>query len=129
MSTIAYKVYPAKTSNGVPSAVGALVVVWEGLTNGDDGAPFFCPDYPDKSVQIIGTFDGETVTMQGSNDPDDSGQTWATLTDPQGNGIAKSAAALEQVLENSHQIRPIVSGTPGVADIDVLMVVATTARR
>ena len=128
MAEIPYVVKHGKTGDGSASAQGTLVIVWEGLANGDTGQPYFGIDYPDKSVQIIGDFNSETITIQGSNDPDTSGQTWTSLTDPQGNPIAKTSAAIEQILENPHQIRPSISGSSG-GDVDVLMTISTVARR
>lgn len=67
------------------------------------------------TVQLLGTFGG-TVTMEGSLD----NTTWATLTDLQGNSVAKSAAALETIQEVPIWIRP--SGGAGTTSVDVWLV-------
>lgn len=67
-------------------------------------------DYADVTVQVLGTFGGATMTLEGSLD---GGTTYAPLTDPQGNAIAKTAAALESVSEAVPRLRPRLS-TVGV---------------
>lgn len=82
-------------------------VVWASLANGDDGSPVTLPAYSDGSVQIEGAaFGGGTATLQGRND----GTNWQPITDPQGNAIAKTAAALEQLTEITRELRPVVAG-------------------
>ena len=93
------------------------IVTWTGLTTDDTGQPWRRNDYTDKCVTITGDFgSGATVTMQGSND----GTNWFSLTDPQANAIAKTAAAMEQILENPVWIRPSVSGGTS-PDLDIII--------
>jgi hypothetical protein len=104
--------------------------VWETLTSTNTtGTPVELAKYTDKSVHIYGTFDTTTVLIEGSNDPranpkhvDHASAVWATLPDPQGNAISKTAAGLEQVLDNTKWIRPNLSVAGGSSDIDVAMV-------
>lgn len=63
-------------------------------------------DYADMTVQVLGTFGGATVTLEGSLD---GGTTYAPLTDPQGNAIAKTSAALEGVSEAVPRFRARLS--------------------
>lgn len=100
----------------VKSWSDSWVATWEALGNADVGSAIEMVEASDKSVQIIGTFGGATVALQGSND----GATWATLSDPQGNAISKTSAALEQVLEHTRYIRPSTSGGTGT-DVDVIV--------
>ena len=104
------------------------IVSWLGLDDAsadtDNGTAFDVSLVPgagggDRSVQIIGTFGTSTVAIQGSND---GGTTWASLTDPQGNVIEKTAAALEAVTEYTAKIRPYVSGGT-TSDVDVYLIV------
>lgn len=82
------------------------VITWSGLLNGDDGTPIQYAEFVDKSIQVHGTFGvGGSITFQGSND----GSNWFPLTDPQGNAITKTAAALEKVDEATAWVRPIVT--------------------
>ena len=117
MATIAV----AKTSGQDP----VLTYLWEAIIAGSlDGAPIALPDHADRSVQVVGTFDDATLTMQGSND---GGTTWATLTDPQGNDIAfVNAAGLKQITEFSGLVRPLASGGSGSEDLDVYLYARAT---
>lgn len=81
------------------------VVTWTGLVNGDSGTAFEMPEAADRSVQFTGTFDSGTILWEGSND----GSNYATLTDPQGNSISKTAASIEQIVELTRYMRPRVS--------------------
>lgn len=93
-----------------PSAIGAVeLFTWAAMGGSDVGDAVGFPQHADRCVQIDGTFGGATVVMQGSID----GSTWFTLTDPQGNSISKTSAALEQIEEVPLYIRPSVSGGTG----------------
>lgn len=93
-----------------------VVVAWTGLLSGDVGDPYELPGWSDRSAQIEATFGDGTITMQGSND----GVTYYPLTDPQGNAIAKTANALEQISEITRYVRPQFSGTTGTAGVVTL---------
>lgn len=94
-----------------------LMITWANLRAADlPGAAVELPDYSDSTVQIVGTFDTGTLTMQGSND----GTNWFSLTDAQGNAIAKTSAAGEVIEEAPRYIRPLLSGA-GADVITVLL--------
>lgn len=96
----------------------AKLVKYDNLDELDTAAdPFEWVEWADKSVQVIGTFNGGTVVIEGSND----GTNWVTLSDPQGNALSKTAAFLEQILEATRYVRPRVSAGTGV-DLDVFFV-------
>lgn len=99
MATISYAVDEIKTYGEQ-----AHVVSWA-FTGGDTGVPIEMPGASTRSVQFAGTFNGATVVLEGSND----GTNYATLTDPQGNAISKTADALEKVEEVTRYVRPRVS--------------------
>lgn len=87
-----------------------VTIVWSGLLNGDDGSPMDLPDCQDRSIQFEGTFGTNgSIQLEGSND----GANHRILTDPQGNNIVKTAAALEQVTELTKTVRPRVTGGDG----------------
>lgn len=93
--------------------IPATVAVWN-LANGENGDSFSWSNFADRSIQFSGTFGtGGSVTLQGSND----GTNWQPLTDPQGNAITKTAAAIEQVLESTRFIRPVVTAGDGTTAI------------
>lgn len=99
---------------------GCVLLVWTGLLNGDTGEPAELAGHADKSVQILGTFGaGGTIVIEGSNDSTN----YVTLTDPQGNAISKTAAALEMVAENTRKIRPSVTAGDGTTSLSVYMLV------
>jgi hypothetical protein len=98
---------------------------WTGLDTTDTegaAASTLIADFADRSVQITGTFDGTTVKIQGSNNLTD----FVSLTDPQGNVIEKTSAALEQVMENTLGIRPVLTGAGASTDIVVTLIARRT---
>jgi hypothetical protein len=114
MATVNYEI--------VHNSAHLKVIKWETLTNTNvDGQPYvFSGRYPDKSVQVFGTFGtGGTVKLQGTNEVT-SPTNWYPLLDPQGNEISITAAKIEQVLENTYQVRPYVTAGTGV-DLDVYL--------
>ena len=93
-------------------------VVWTGLLNGDDGAAFEGFDWADASVQITGTFGvGGSINMTGSND----GTNYVVLTDPQGNAITKTSAAVEQISEGTKYFKPVVTAGDGSTNFTVTL--------
>lgn len=109
----------SKTTRRTPEGANNLVHVttWTGLANGDDGSPLQMPEAADRSVQVTGTFGaGGSVRLEGSND---GGNTWATLTDPQGNALDITAAKIEAVTELTEYIRPRVTAGDGTTSLAV----------
>ena len=97
---------------------GVNIYTWTPLVAANTtGTPIEVPGLSDRTVQIIGTFDSATVVIQGSND----GTNWATLTDPQGNAISKTAAAIEMISEVTRYIRPSISGGSGSESLTVIL--------
>lgn len=98
------------------------------LVNGEYGRPIEISSFPDKTVHIYGTFgSGGSVTIYGSNNPvdavgegvDPASGTWVALVDPQGNAITKTAAAIEQVLENPKYITAKVTAGDGTTSLTI----------
>ena len=95
-----------------------MLATWPALNSTDTtGVPFEAPDYSDMTVQISGTFGAGTLTMQGSND----GTTWFSLTDPQGNAIAKNSAGMECIEEAPRYVRPSLGSANTTDSINVLL--------
>ena len=93
-----------------PNGLRELVQVqWSGLATGDDGEPVSLPGFADRSVQVEGTFGGSSTAIQGSND----GTNYRALNDITKTAIAITAAGVEQVLEITKYIRPVVTGGAG----------------
>lgn len=113
--------YAANELEPAASRKECIVIVWEGMANGDAGDPVRYTEYADRSVQITGSFGGGTVTMQGSNDVT-SPSNWFTLTDTLENDITKTGTAAEQILQASVWIRPSLSGgAAGSVDVKLLL--------
>ena len=89
--------------------VGTDTVTWAAMGASVDGAPYAYGKFPDKTVQVFGTFGG-TVTLQGSNDPrvlsDPGNAVWFTLLDIDGDAITFTAAGARVIRENPRFIRP-----------------------
>lgn len=101
-----------------------IKVSWSGLVSGSvTGAPI--PpnwlDYSDRSIQVVGTYGGATVTMQGSND---EGTTFGTVNDAFGTALtfAITSGLIKQVTEVCAGLRPSVTGDTGTTDLDVIAI-------
>lgn len=106
---------------------GVVNVTWSSLANGDDGRAEDLTRFPDKTVQVKGTFGaGGTIILEGSND---GGTTYHTLNDSRGEGNALSftAADMRIILENASLIRPRVTAGDGTTSLTVI-ILATTVR-
>ena len=100
------------------------IVQWTGLLNTDDGAPVEMPGSADRSIQFTGTFGvGGTVAFEGSND----GVNYASLTDPQGNAISKTASGIEAVAEVTRFVRPRVTAGDGTTNLVATLLVRRPA--
>ena len=108
------------TADKKPREGGIQKIIWETMGNADTGTSVKCADYPDKTVDVIGTFGGATVTLQGSMDD----STWSTMVDSTGTNLAFTAAStLKLIRDNPLFIRAITSGGTGT-DIDVIIAAA-----
>lgn len=88
------------------------------LTDADGtGETLNSPGNPDRCIQVAGTFNGGSVTLQGSND----GANWATLHDATGADLVLTAAAIRSVMEGPLFIRPVLSGATAGASVAVSM--------
>ena len=77
----------------------------------DTGLPFTGSKYPDKSVQMYGTWNASHVMLEGTNENGTPAH-FLALNDHSLNPIELAADDVVQVLENCHQYRPrVVSGT------------------
>lgn len=95
-------------------------VTWTGLQNGDTGLPVTIGEYPDRTMQVTGTFGaGGSVSLEGSNDQTTETPTYVVLTDPQGNAITKTAAGLETCEEAPLIVRPNCTAGDGTTSLTV----------
>lgn len=115
--------------------MGALLVVWTGLTGTDTGKPYVCPHRAEKSVQVKGTFDSASVAIQGTNDQcyDSAGTalspTWGALSDIEGATIAITSGNVPlQLQENTLGVRPSLSAGGASSSLTVSMLISSPAR-
>jgi hypothetical protein len=95
-------VNPTITPN-ITGDQSVMSIAWTPLTSTNTaGTAVAYPQWRDRTVAITGAFDSCTVVLEGSID----GTNYFTLTDPQGNAISKTAAAMEAVTEMVRFVRP-----------------------
>ena len=100
----------------------SIKVTWTSLVSASlngDPLPENFMDYSDRSIQVLGTFNGATVTMQGSND---NGTTWATVNDAFGVALTFTTAGIKQLTEVVAYMRPLVSASGASTDLTVVAV-------
>lgn len=84
-----------------------LLYTWTPVTQADTCNPIQVPEHSDKSIQVSGAFGGTSVAVAGSND----GVNFSSLRDPSSTVIAIVAGTdLRAILENTYQIRPVLTG-------------------
>lgn len=108
-------------------------VTWSGLDADDSGKAVDLSAYPDKTAQVLGTFNGGTLTLYGSNDPavltDRAAGTlfgsktaeWIIAQDTLGNNFAKAAAGGDVLLENYRFWCPVVTGGGGSTNLKLII--------
>lgn len=99
-------------------AAQSFLATWSGMAAGDVGIPIAYVGHADRTVQFSGSFNGATVTLEGSLD----GESWATLSDAKGNALSVTAAGIAAVAEIVLYARPVVTGgsSPSVT-VKILM--------
>ena len=101
----------------------SALITWVLTTADPTGDSVAYEDYADRTFQVFGTFGGATVELQGSLD---GGTTWVVLTDPQGNALAKTAAALEAVSEAVPLVRAKLTVVGSGASVTAILYVRKT---
>jgi hypothetical protein len=95
-------------------------ILWEAVTESDgtgDASTF--PALSDRCVQVVGTFNGNTLLLQGSNVINPTvASDWFTLHNHLGDLLSFTAVGGDVVAENPYHIRPKSTGGTGV-DVDV----------
>ncbi len=104
-----------------PTNDGIVEVLWETLTTTDrPGSGIVLAQYPDKTVQVLGTFGASaSIAIQGSND---DGTTWFPCHDITNTVIALTAAGGALIVENPKQMRPNLTNGDGSTDVDVYII-------
>lgn len=95
--------------------------VWSNLDGDDTGVWLPTAIFNDNLVQITGTFDSNTLTMQGSND-DTVSKTAFTLTDYLGLNVTFTAAGAVSIKDAPKYIRPSLgSGANSAVTVSLLL--------
>jgi hypothetical protein len=102
-------------------ADGVRSITWTGLLNGDDGEAYVQAGYPDRSVQVFGTYGtGGSITIEGANDP--ALTNWVTLHDAQGVSLTfPTPAKIAVVAEHTYAIRPRVPAGDGTTNLTCVL--------
>ena len=111
----------------------SVQIVWSGLDGDDSGMAMELSSYPDKTVQVMGTFDSATCTLYGSNDPavltDRAAGTlygsktaeWIAAQDSLGNNFAKTAAGGDVIVDNYRYYLPVITGGGASTNLKVII--------
>lgn len=91
-------------------------VLWETIDGSDTGEWIELSDFNDNTVTVSGTFDSNTLTIQGANKADKSDA--FTLTDINGIPLTFVAAGGKLIAEAPTYVRPSL-GAGASSDIDV----------
>ena len=110
---------------------GVVRIFWEGVgtlaTGGGTGAWVDGADFPDKTIQAKGVFEGGTLFIEGTNDTSlPSGRTPFTLSVHGADGIGDlsfTTTGGARIVEQPFAIRPfLTSGTSTEQDVDVTII-------
>jgi hypothetical protein len=97
----------------------AQVITWTSIDSADTCTAVEVPVYADMSVQYVcGTWGSGVLTIEGSND----GTNFETLNDAFGAAISKTANGISQILENTLEIKPVITGA-GLTGLEVTMLI------
>jgi len=96
------------------------IVEWNNIANGDTCAPFDCTAYPDKSIDLHGTYDTGTIAIHGSNHP--TTPVYSVLTDAFDTALTALAAnEVKVVMQHTALIKPVLTGGGASTDLDITM--------
>jgi hypothetical protein len=77
----------------------------------------------DRTIQVLGTFDGATVTIEGSNVAEPAADAeWAVLHDTADQAMQFATAQIALIAENPRWIRPKLTGAGAATEITVIAV-------
>lgn len=93
-------------------AHGVVIVQWLNVTENDTCESYEDGGGSDKSIHIVGSFGGGSVSLLGSND----GTNFPILKDLEGNAITASSEIITTVRDNVLYFKP---GQPGGTSVSV----------
>jgi hypothetical protein len=89
---------------------GVAIAQWT-LTQADTGVGISLAGFPDRTVQIGGTFGGGNIVIEGSN----NGTNWATMHNYANASLNITDTSLQLIAENTDQIRPRATAGAGMS--------------
>lgn len=99
-----------------------IISVWSAMLLNHVGLGILASGFPDKTVQVVGTFGGCSVVIEGSNNSTDGDDgNWSVLVDPFNSSLSFTSAGLKQILENTKYVRARISGGDGTTSITVIL--------
>lgn len=99
-----------------------ILSTWAGMLLNHAGLGVLASGFPDKTVQIVGTFGGCSVVIEGSNNSTDGNDgNWTVLSDPFNSSLSFTSSGLKQILENTKYVRARISGGDGTTSITVIL--------
>ena len=113
MATIVY------TKTGLHG--GGWLIIWTGLLLGDDGEPFAASHFVEANVQVVGTFAGATLLLEGANllaRPAVAAD-YSLLGNPGQAPLRIFEASLNRIEQGPMWIRPRVDGGDGTTNLTV----------
>jgi hypothetical protein len=105
---------------------GGTVATWAGITAGEECEHVSYSGAPDRTVQVVGTFGGASVSVDGTLE--DEPANWLPLTDPQGNSLSIAVARIEAVTELVRYIKPTLHGGDGTTLLTVHILMRSAMR-
>ena len=97
---------------------GTFLALWSGLKYGDVGQEILVDFAADISVQVTGTFNRASLSIEGSND----GDNWFLLNTYPEKPACFYAAGLRKLNENPIYIRPVMGMDAGIeTKLDVVI--------
>lgn len=94
-----------------------LIKTYSNITESDTCEAYESAGFADRSVQVSGTFGGETITIEGSND----GTTYFTLTDHLGVDLSFTVAGFALIAEAPRYVRAAPAGNGTSTSVDVII--------
>lgn len=107
-----------RSASGTYNDDGSFTIVWEGITEADEGAPVSLPGRVEHvTIQTVGDFTTSgAVTLVGSND----GTNYSALDDPAGTSIVMTDASIWRLDSYPKLLKPDATAGTGV-DMDVYL--------
>lgn len=112
---------PTRTATQERITPSLIQTTWTGLLVTDDGSWVANDGHPDRTFQVLGTFGGATLRMEGTNEAT-PGAAVFTLTDQVGGPLAFTAAGGRVAAEAPRWVRPFVVGGDGTTALTVVAV-------